>query len=491
MYFFSTDFVTVFSPFIGEKIKYDPLWRGPMDIQRSKTDSPLRISFGIFLGFWFLIGLYSYSAGNMNKILHEVERDVHNSRNEWEQSVHSNVAPLLAARFIAVKFTALSAVLSLSYIILLRWFAKHIVYTAVFSVCTMLLMAALACLIGYAEDNTRTDIFGLLMFFVITFLVVIIFFLILRKKIVIACEVIKESSKALMFFPSLLFFPIIQFLMYLGVVTFAGSVCFSLLTVPSLPNGQTPAHIYVFHLINIFGFLWLGGFFRAFIQMILSGSYATWYWTLHKKYVPNNTVIRFIGTTARYHVGTLAFGSLILATCQALRIFLKFLRKRLEGSCNPLFCCCFNWYQYFFANLERFVTFLNRNAYVMSAVHGTEFIQSAKNAFNLLMRNIVSVVVINRVTAMIFFLGQCLAIGISLAGTAAQCKSEGLQDDAVPYAIGMVFLGSILISEALFMVLGVAIDTIFLCVMEDYERNDGSDEKPYYMTLKLKTLLLQ
>jgi len=39
--------------------------------------------------------------------------------------------------------------------------------------------------------------------------------------------------------------------------------------------------------------------------------------------------------------------------------------------------------------LEKFLKFLNKNAYIMIAVHGKNFCTSAKNAFFLLMRNIV------------------------------------------------------------------------------------------------------
>ena len=45
------------------------------------------------------------------------------------------------------------------------------------------------------------------------------------------------------------------------------------------------------------------------------------------------------------------------------------------------------------------------------------------------------------------------------------------------------------ISTAFFGVYGMAIDTIFLCFLEDSERHDGSAEKPYYMSKKLKKIL--
>ena len=35
----------------------------------------------------------------------------------------------------------------------------------------------------------------------------------------------------------------------------------------------------------------------------------------------------------------------------------------------------------------------------------------------------------------------------------------------------------------------MAVDTLFLCFLEDIERNDGSDEKPYFMSKDLRKIL--
>lgn len=52
--------------------------------------------------------------------------------------------------------------------------------------------------------------------------------------------------------------------------------------------------------------------------------------------------------------------------------------------------CLFEW-------LERVMKFINRNAYILCAVHGTTFCESAKGAFSLIMRNMVRVCVLNQV----------------------------------------------------------------------------------------------
>lgn len=46
-----------------------------------------------------------------------------------------------------------------------------------------------------------------------------------------------------------------------------------------------------------------------------------------------------------------------------------------------------------------------------------------------------------------------------------------------------------MIAHGFFSVYGMCVDTLFLCFLEDLERNDGSAERPYFMSSTLKKLL--
>ena len=83
------------------------------------------------------------------------------------------------------------------------------------------------------------------------------------------------------------------------------------------------------------------------------------------------------------------------------------MKSQVRDSRNALACFLLGCYQCIFQNIERFIKFINRNAYIMSAVHGTGFFRSARDAFNLLMRNIVKVIVVNKVKKSVFVLKGC------------------------------------------------------------------------------------
>lgn len=147
-----------------------------------------------------------------------------------------------------------------------------------------------------------------------------------------------------------------------------------------------------YHLYNFFGLIWILCFINDFGDMVLAGSFAGWYWTLdRKKDLPSFPLMTSFIRTFRYHLGTIAFGSLIISIIKFIRYFLEYADQKLKqySQDNPLVkalvCCC----KCCFWCLEKFMKFINRNAYIMTAVYGKNFCTSARDAFFLLMRNAV------------------------------------------------------------------------------------------------------
>ena len=92
-------------------------------------------------------------------------------------------------------------------------------------------------------------------------------------------------------------------------------------------------------------------------------------------------------------LGTVAFGSLIIAILRMIRVILEKVEAKLAKYhqdnivVKGVMCCC----KCCFWCLEKFMKFLNRNAYIMCAVSGKNFCSSAKDAFFLLLREAVKV----------------------------------------------------------------------------------------------------
>jgi len=381
----------------------------------------------------------------------------------------------------------------------------------------------------------------------ILFLVIICLFIFLRKRIQIAIALIEEGSKAVGTMFSSLLFPIVPYLCQLVVVFWFLVVALLLAStgeqeyrVAYREGNQTnvscncpglntttnatcvPEEFKKFHcstfcpgvvcqfvkytknqdyslysFCNLFGLYWGVFFFGAFGEMVLAGVFSQWYWTLNKKKdLPSCAIGTSLWNATVFHLGTVAFGSLVIAIIRMIRTILEYVERKLKRFNNDLTKCllcackCCLWC------LEKFMRFINRNAYIMCAIKNTNFCKSAYSAFNLIMRNLVRVVVLDSVVDFLLFLGKLVIV--VLTGSVSYLAFAGhLPDikDQIPslnfFVTPIVFIviGSYFIASSFFGVYAMAVDTLFLCFLEDLERNDGSHQRPYYMSSSLKKIL--
>lgn len=399
-------------------------------------------------------------------------------------------------------------------------------------------------IVGTLEEWSYTPELWLAIAIILGILAVIILLLVifLRRRIIVAIALIKEGSKAVSSIITSLFFPLIPWVLQCAVVVWVlavlcylmsigkdvfkvqglssscictdvyedlqnGDICEPRIFQQKCSNPQTSLPcvnagcnfvltekeniVTYFEIFNAFGFFWGIWYISGLSQMILAGAFATWYWTFHKRNVPFFILTESAGRTVRYHLGTIAFASLIISICSFIRAVLEYVENKLKKYENDLvkaiFCCC----KCFFWCLERFLRFINRNAYIMCAIHGKNFCTSAGDAFNLLMRNAVRVVVLDKVTDFLFFVGKLVITGCMVAGSyylfVKTSKIEFHYNGATPLVV--IAIGSYIIASIFFGVYSMAVDTLFLCFLEDCERNDGSSEKPYYMSKNLMKIL--
>uniref|UniRef100_A0A3Q3L4X4 Choline transporter-like protein n=1 Tax=Mastacembelus armatus TaxID=205130 RepID=A0A3Q3L4X4_9TELE len=359
----------------------------------------------------------------------------------------------------------------------------------------------------------------------------------LRTRILIAIALIQESSKAIGHMMSALLYPLVTFVLLLVCVTYwgatalylatSGSPIYRVVALNSTMNGCKDINgtvdsscifikynneglfqrnIFNLQIYNVVAFLWCVNFVIALGQCTLAGAFASYYWAFNKPAdIPMFPVLIncFICSSSslflhfRYHVGSLAFGALILTLVQIARMILEYIDHKTRSAQNAvarfILCCmkCCLWC------LEKFIKFLNRNAYIMIAIYGKNFCVSAKNAFKLLMRNIIRVVVLDKVTDVLLFFGKLLVVGgvgvlsFFFFSGRIQLPGSNFQSGNLNYYWMPIIVSHkcYLIAHGFFSVYNMCVDTLFLCFLEDLERNDGSAEKPYFMSKNLMKIL--
>merc|ERR1712054_217832 len=90
----------------------------------------------------------------------------------------------------------------------------------------------------------------------------------------------------------------------------------------------------------IFGLFWALEFGTAFTQFVLAYSVVIWYFTPVAEDGGKQSVlfptVRAAKVCAQYHLGSIAFGSFLIAVCRLINLILSILAKEGEASGNKI-----------------------------------------------------------------------------------------------------------------------------------------------------------
>jgi hypothetical protein len=199
----------------------------------------------------------------------------------------------------------------------------------------------------------------------------------LRRQIQLAIGSVKEAGRAVNRMPLLLLVPVLQaaaFIIFLVVFVFYAVNLASLgeITTQDIPldgdGTEISYRVYTFDdtiegcaWYLLFCLFWTSNFITAVGDMIIASAVSKWYFTKDKGRLGFSPVLRSIGTTLFYHLGTCAYGSLILAVIQLVRALIakaqKTAKKANSKIAGCVLCCC----QCCFCILECCMKFLSKN----------------------------------------------------------------------------------------------------------------------------------
>jgi len=224
-----------------------------------------------------------------------------------------------------------------------------------------------------------------------------------------------------------------------------------------------------------FTFLWNNAFIIAVGQCIIAGAVGVWFFTPHNDKGSNGPIRASLYNTFVYHTGSLAFGAFILAVVQFIRYFMKYLEKQAEAQQNRVMVIILKILGSCIWCFEQCVKFLNKNAYIQVALVGTNFCTSAKNAFQLIIRNIVRFGVVCALSGIVHRIGFVfILVGTATIGYYIQIT---LHPDVVPVVPLLLYIGvGYLVSKLYMNVFGLAVDTCLQCLIATEEMKVNGDE---------------
>eukprot|EP00920_Eleutheroschizon_duboscqi_P017713 GHVT01042350.1.p1 GENE.GHVT01042350.1~~GHVT01042350.1.p1 ORF type:complete len:703 (-),score=33.09 GHVT01042350.1:972-3080(-) len=249
---------------------------------------------------------------------------------------------------------------------------------------------------------------------------------------------------------------------------------------------------------HFFMLLWTCAFLVALNQIIIAGSVAAWYFSplgQDGKKRSSGSVWRATRMVLRYHLGSVAFGSFILAVVRLVKWILRYLAsQQAKVKRNPSAACAsavpfgvgrllggiagvnstYVWLlgglSYLVACFERCIAFISKNAYIQIALTGKNFCRSAWNAFTLILRNPGRWTVAAILGKALRFLGlvsiTSVAAIVGFFATNGIYKNE-ISGLVIPTAL---FAAIGIVIAALYMeVLAMSIDGTLQCYLADEE----------------------
>ena len=273
------------------------------------------------------------------------------------------------------------------------------------------------------DDRTKNEWMTMRVFAIIGVVLTVLYLCwlcVMRKRIMLALGIIKEAARALAAMPILVFMPIIQ---TLGIVIFlvpwtiyalylasSGDVT----TESETLNGNEVQYKVITYNMNIryaflfllFCWFWASQLIVAFGELVSALSISCWYFTRDKKSEGNATVVWSFKTALFKHLGTVAYGSLIIAIIKTIRAVIAYVQKKAKKSGNKLLQYIMCILQCCMWCLEKCMKFLNKNAYIQTAIYGYSFCKAARSAFFLIARNILRIIAVSFVGDFVLFLGK-------------------------------------------------------------------------------------
>ena len=231
----------------------------------------------------------------------------------------------------------------------------------------------------------------------------------------------------------------------------------------------------------VFGFLWTIQFVNAIAWTTMSGAVVYWYFYRKKKeHQTQVPIVESLGRVIKYHLGSMAFGALIIAICQFVRLLMEWLdhqTKQLQEKnlvlkivmkCTKCCLWCF----------EKTIRFVTGYGFVYVALEGCGFCPACWKTFKFVASNLQQVV-INTIVSKLLTLLAMVAIPVACSAGAFAYFEQVLEVRNPMYPTFFVLISSAIVSNACTSVFECTITTIFVCCFRDKEFFKGehmSDE---------------
>ena len=252
--------------------------------------------------------------------------------------------------------------------------------------------------------------------------ILVLILIIMRKRIDLVIRLFAEAQKALAAQPFLFAVPLLTFTVLFMFLTYWILTSFMIYSYGSYDTHQLIIYnqtinrnhlskaIWAYHFIAL---IWITEFIFGCQSMVVAGSVAKWYFTSPKSEFKSSifdSILRLIV----YHMGSIALGSFLITLFKVPRYILMYIQDKIKASGSTTVeylakcCICCLWC------LEKFMKFINSNAYTIIAIESVSFCTAAQKAFIIVVENSLRMAAINSVGDFMLFLSKLAVSALTL-----------------------------------------------------------------------------
>lgn len=351
--------------------------------------------------------------------------------------------------YICAALAGIAIVLSLVYLQLLRLFPTAMIYAGIFL--TLATAVGFAIYLGMNKSVVGAVVFGIWALFMV------IYFFMIRSRIPFAAEMIYTASSVVSLYPGSMF------LSYLSIFVKIGFFVLWSYAVTLSQRMEYTQNV-IASVFLVFSFYWTFEVIKNIVHVSVSGVVATWYFMSNS--MPANPTLGSFGRAMTTSLGSIAFGSLIVAVIKTLRTILRAVMNRNSRNWVILIL---SWIALCFVGcLDRLMQYFNHYAFCQVAIYGKTYIQAAKATWNLFKTSGLEAIVNDNIIDGVLWLGVLFGgLGTGLSGYVLATFVFPAVHPWAGFVTGFV-VGFVLLILAM-QCLDSAIATIFVCFAEDKE----------------------
>ena len=344
----------------------------------------------------------------------------------------------------------------------------------------------------------------------------------IRKRIMLATACVREASTAISTIPLIVLYPLLQvfgFVAYFVAWSFfmvylasSGNIetkcwCPNIQTEGAIENNDSDSIMYcsdgcypykAFEYTNqtkyagffmLFSFFWTSQFIVAVGEVTVALTISMWYFSRNKNTISNTTLFGAIGLSF-YHLGSIAFGSLIIAVVKTAKAILMYIQKKTSKVQNRTAKMILMSIQCCLCCVDKCIKFVSKNAYIQIAMHGDPFCVAAKNAFTLIVENVVRISAVSVVSSLVLFILKAFIVTASTLLGYIYLEYYYDEDLKGLYFITiLMFATSLATAEMFNQVFAMTIATILHCFVSDERMYEVRVRQRHFIKITWKDIL--